>query len=439
MTLVRVVDYVASPGGGCRFTAEMLRALRRTTQLRFEVVSHGEGLATYQRLLRAEFTVRDLAPLNAFRSNPPWHRRPGARLINAVLRTPDFHFDVPGLAFEGCDVVWLPWMQRHRIPWDHADRVVATLHDLINVEFPGVVSPLFRKNEMATLSSWLASPARIIVDADATVAAIERVFGPTAARPTVVPLSSEHGAAPPSGSPRAWPFAGSPYVLCPSNVSPHKNLDVVIDAFGLWKTRHRLVITGFRTDIWSHGGPRHRALRRMTRRSRLVRGRDVFALGYVDVADYDALLRNAWAVVIPTLAEGYGFPIVEAMYRGIPVLSSDIPVLRELVARARGEVIWFDPRSPADLAEKLATLEERYDSDAAAAKAQVRHLVSRSWDDVAAEYAVAFERAPEVGRTEVPDRGDFGSMHGIQTIDPEARPPSQEAPWTPPVFGGGAR
>jgi glycosyltransferase involved in cell wall biosynthesis len=388
VTLIRVVDYVASPGGGCRFTAELLRALGQVTSARFEVVSFAHGSRTYRKMLGDAFPVREIPPANALRAYPPWTGIPGARLVNWVLHTPDFHFDVPARAFDDCDLVWLPWMQRHRIPWERADRVVATLHDLINVEFPGVVPETFRSDERKTLRMWFDSRARIAVDAAATIDGIERMFGNPARRPSIVPLSSEHSR--PSGAvaKTVWPFEDRPFLLCPTNVSPHKNLDVLLEAHASWAARHPVVITGNGTDLWNHRTKRHRKLRAIIERGGLVRDRDVFALGYLDFPAYDDLLLRAWAVVIPTLAEGYGFPVIEAMFRGVPVIASDLPVLREVVARTGGEIIWFDPKSPDDLAKKIALLDARYADFRAKAAAQVGRLSSRSWDDVARDYAL---------------------------------------------------
>lgn len=62
---------------------------------------------------------------------------------------------------------------------------------------------------------------------------------------------------------------------------------------------------------------------------------------------------------MPTLAEGGGsFPVREAVERGIPAVVSDIPVLREMIERLGGEVLWFDPHSPESLAASLATFAE---------------------------------------------------------------------------------
>ncbi len=54
------------------------------------------------------------------------------------------------------------------------------------------------------------------------------------------------------------------------------------------------------------------------------------SLGYVDDAELEALWRLAACAAFPTLAEGFGLPVVEAMRRGVPVACSDLPVLREV-------------------------------------------------------------------------------------------------------------
>jgi glycosyltransferase involved in cell wall biosynthesis len=75
------------------------------------------------------------------------------------------------------------------------------------------------------------------------------------------------------------------------------------------------------------------------------------------------------------------------MERGIPAVVSDIPVMREMVERAGGEVLWFDPRSPESLREALRELEQDYPRYRERARSQVRRLRTRTWSDVAGGYA----------------------------------------------------
>ena len=148
------------------------------------------------------------------------------------------------------------------------------------------------------------------------------------------------------------------------------------------------MITGPGTDLKNLINPRQRLLRSVAKRCGLVRGRDLFALGYVDDRDYYAILDRAWALAVPTLAEGGGsFPVLEAMEKGIPVLSSDIPVMREMGERWNARLLWFDARKPSNLAVKLGELEHGYDEHRRLAQAQVPYLLQRPWEQVALEYA----------------------------------------------------
>ncbi|MCU1246931.1 MAG: glycosyl transferase, group 1, partial [Acidobacteria bacterium] len=88
--------------------------------------------------------------------------------------------------------------------------------------------------------------------------------------------------------------------------------------------------------------------------------------------------------------EGYGLPIHEAMVRGVPVLCSDIPVLREHVERVGASVIWFDPRDPQDIIRALGELERDYEAIRAKAIEQVPRISRRRWVDVARDYLKLF-------------------------------------------------
>jgi alpha-1,2-rhamnosyltransferase len=72
-----------------------------------------------------------------------------------------------------------------------------------------------------------------------------------------------------------------------------------------------------------------------------------------DVGDseLDYIYGHAAALVIPSLAEGFGLPVVEAFQRGLPVMCSDIPVFREV---ADGRASFFSLGSPQALADELA-------------------------------------------------------------------------------------
>jgi glycosyltransferase involved in cell wall biosynthesis len=76
----------------------------------------------------------------------------------------------------------------------------------------------------------------------------------------------------------------------------------------------------------------------------------------------------------------------EAVLHGIPVVCSNIPVLREQLDRIGGRVLWFDPHDPHDLSRQLRELKQNYETYKAHAVNQVSQLRHRKWDEVANEY-----------------------------------------------------
>ena len=90
---------------------------------------------------------------------------------------------------------------------------------------------------------------------------------------------------------------------------------------------------------------------------------------------YVQVYAEAVAFIFPSLAEGFGLPLLEAMAVGCPVIASDIPVFREI---ADPSVLFFDPYSVDDLVAAMRRcLENPPDAKAAAAK---EHARSFSWE-----------------------------------------------------------
>ncbi|MGH2864922.1 MAG: glycosyltransferase, partial [Solirubrobacteraceae bacterium] len=82
-------------------------------------------------------------------------------------------------------------------------------------------------------------------------------------------------------------------------------------------------------------------------------GEDVRLLGSCSAEELELLYALAACLVLPTLHEGFGMPVLEAMARSLPVACSDVPALREVAGPA---ALYFDPRSPARVAAAIAEL-----------------------------------------------------------------------------------
>jgi glycosyltransferase involved in cell wall biosynthesis len=82
---------------------------------------------------------------------------------------------------------------------------------------------------------------------------------------------------------------------------------------------------------------------------------NVRLLGALSTGALDSLYALAGCVALPTLHEGFGLPVLEAMARSLPVACSDIPALREVGSDA---ALYFDPRAPAEIARSIQSLLE---------------------------------------------------------------------------------
>ena len=284
--------------------------------------------------------------------------------------------------------MWFPWIHRHRLRRARGAKVIASLHDLIFLQLPELFPGWGRRSEEKTIGSWLASDAEIATSSHATVSTLVRIFKCEPGRLNVIPLSGQHVREEESTRKTPPVFGGSGYLLCPANTTPHKNHEVLFAGVAAAGIERPLVLTGGETDIWTSKGLRAAALRRSATEAGLSSGRSLVGLGYVDDATYFDLLDGAWALVMPTLAEGGGsFPVLEAMLRGVPTVVSDIPVMREMIERVGGSVLWFDPRDPNALAFQLRELESDYPRYKGKAVEQIATIRMRSWVDVASDYA----------------------------------------------------
>jgi glycosyltransferase involved in cell wall biosynthesis len=117
--------------------------------------------------------------------------------------------------------------------------------------------------------------------------------------------------------------AAQDYLLTVATLEPRKGLDVLLAALAA-EPRDLLPLVVVGQAGW--GGVEPGA---MARALGLPDG-SVRALGRVPDADLAALLHGAAALVMPSRAEGFGLPVLEAMAAGVPVLSSDVPALREV-------------------------------------------------------------------------------------------------------------
>lgn len=124
------------------------------------------------------------------------------------------------------------------------------------------------------------------------------------------------------------------FILTVGTIEPRKNLVTLIKAFEIAKKRgipHKLVIVGKKGWLWKD------IIKRIERSSYL---RDIVMTDYVSNNTLRSLYKNADCFVYPSLFEGFGFPVLEAMACGCPVITSNVSSLGEI---AKNAAITFGP------------------------------------------------------------------------------------------------
>jgi glycosyltransferase involved in cell wall biosynthesis len=213
---------------------------------------------------------------------------------------------------------------------------VVTVHDLMHLTRVEHAAPAKRLYARWMIGRALRLAAKVIAVSEATKKEI-LAFGPAlGGKVVVIPngveerffLESEER----NGDARRLPAAlssippfkeSSPYLLFLGNDKPHKNLDGLLRAFA----RLRASSPGLSLVLAGVAPGR-------------IRADGVRALGLVPDEDVPTLLAGARALVLPSFAEGFGLPALEAQAAGTPVACADLPALRETAGDA---AVFFDP------------------------------------------------------------------------------------------------
>jgi glycosyltransferase involved in cell wall biosynthesis len=177
------------------------------------------------------------------------------------------------------------------------------------------------------------------------------------------------------------------HLIYPANFWKHKNHEMLLTAFGIARSSGldhnvRLVCTGA-------PGARQQWLKQAA--EGLGLGDHVLFPGYLANAELLALVTNSAGVIFPSLYEGFGLPVIEAMATGVPVACSNVTSLPEVAGDA---AILFDPRVPDDIARAMIAL--AHDKDLTARLVHAGDLRAAQFSDsklMAEQYWKTFQQA----------------------------------------------
>lgn len=206
---------------------------------------------------------------------------------------------------------------------------------------------------------------------------VDEVFHPRQADETQ-PLLSNHG------------LQHGSYFLAVGTLEPRKNVQGTIAAYAALpeatRNRHPLVLAGMK-------GWQTSAIERLL--SPLVRNGQVRMLGYLPRAELATVTAGARAMVYPSLYEGFGLPVLEAMACGVPAITSNVSSLPEVVGDAG---IMVDPGDTDALARAMDSVADDEALHAALSRKALAQAAQFSWERCAAETAAAYRFAASRSR-----------------------------------------
>jgi len=251
------------------------------------------------------------------------------------------------------DVVHVPTIRR--LPGKLPCATVVTVHDLGPIRMAGKYGMLRDYYHRKLVPRWLEGVTAFVTPSEATKADLIDIYDADPSKITVVPNGIDHATYHPGDPNESASYLREkfkleePFIVFVSRLEhPAKNHVRLIEAFERFKTAtaspHRLVFVG---SDWHGAEAIHQ------RAEKLVASGDLLITGYVEKEAMPHFLRAAESVVYPSLFEGFGLPVIEAMASGTPVACSRSSSLTEI---AEGKALLFDPENTDEMAGTLEQL-----------------------------------------------------------------------------------
>jgi glycosyltransferase involved in cell wall biosynthesis len=239
----------------------------------------------------------------------------------------------------------------YTLPLGLSMRRVVTVHDVIHLRFPEYFSPLQRAYARMMIGHACRAADAVIVDSEFAACELVRLIGCPQEKIHVIPLGVSAEFAPGADNESAEGFrrrhgVGRQFFLYVGSLKPHKNVGGLLRAFSALGERKELQLVCVGEKLEDNVDLRA-----------LCAGQGIFervrSLGWLDESELIAAYRAATAVVLPSLYEGFGFPVLEAMACGTPVIASNAASIPEVVGDAG---LLVDPSAQRDLTRAMVSL-----------------------------------------------------------------------------------
>jgi glycosyltransferase involved in cell wall biosynthesis len=259
--------------------------------------------------------------------------------------------------------------------------MVVTVYDLTFQLFPSVHERIKRYYFPAMIRAAVRKAQQVIAISAATRDDLQRLL-PQSRGKTTVTLLAPRQLATQAVTNDPGDAGDESYVLFVGTVEPRKNLERLISA---WRGLEPASRRGARLMIVGAMGWLVDGIRRDTSIADAIEFK-----GFVTDDELARLLRGATAFVYPSLYEGFGLPVLEAMAQGIPVLTSNVGATREV---ADGAALLVDPESTSSIRDGLARLLSDEALRQELSRLGLERAAAFSWERTAQETLAVIEMA----------------------------------------------
>jgi glycosyltransferase involved in cell wall biosynthesis len=249
--------------------------------------------------------------------------------------------------FHGFDHIGVPLFAK-------VGRYVATIHDMIPLLWPPWVTRKHRLVVTAAYTRLRQQVDIVITPSEATKADVVRHLQINPQRIAVIPWGCDERFQP-GGDPEHFAVVQQRYRLPPQyllfvgTLEPRKNLTTLLHAYAMLRAERRA--EGLKLVVAGRTGWLYADIFDTVKLLGLEE--EVIFTGFVDDEDLPDLYRGGRLFVYPSLYEGFGLPILEAMASGLPVITSDLASMPEVAGDA---AILVDPHDPKAIAEGIVRI-----------------------------------------------------------------------------------
>ena len=261
---------------------------------------------------------------------------------------------------------------------------VLTVHDLILPLYAKSADPLNRWMYWLYGRRSAVQADRIIAVSQWTARDLERIFAVPESRIEVI----NHGVGPafkPLDSQVAAEYVANKYgvskdyILTVGTLGPHKNLITLVEALRILRNRGAL---GFELLVVGAQARKNSKVLEFIRSSGLT-GQEIRFLGFVPDEDLPMLYSGSRLFALPSLYEGFGLPLVEAMACGVPVIASNTSAVPEAVGDAG---ILLPPTQPAAFADAILRVRSDANLRRRMIEKGLKHASGFRWDKAARQH-----------------------------------------------------